>query len=89
MLPLPYMDVIDGTSYYSQPIALRDVGGRMAIERVRTTITASGERWSCDDVIHLDKIDAAVVEVEGREWGSSRPARASSNRPTSTRARRW
>ncbi len=64
VLPLPDMDVIDGTSYYSQPIALRDAGDRMAIERVRTVITATGERSSCEDVIHLDKVDAAQVEAE-------------------------
>lgn len=69
VLPLPDMDVVDGTSYYSQPIALRDVGGRMAIERVRTTITAAGERSSVEDVIHLDKIDAAGVESEARRVG--------------------
>ena len=73
VLPLPDVDVVDGTSYYSQPIALRDAGDRMAIERVRTTITASGERSSCDDVIHLDKVDGAQVEAEGRKLGL-RPA---------------
>ena len=35
----------------------------------RTIVTASGERWSCEDVIHLDKIDAAVVEREARRVG--------------------
>lgn len=73
VLPLPDMDVVDGTSYYSQPIALRDVGGRMAIERVRTTITADGERSSCEDVIHLDKVDGAQVEAEAAKLGM-RPA---------------
>jgi SAM-dependent methyltransferase len=73
VLPLPDMDVIDGTSYYSQPIALRDVGERMAIERVRTVVTATGERSSCEDVIHLDKVDAAQVEAEALRAGL-RPA---------------
>jgi len=73
VLPLPDMGVVDGTSYYSQPIALRDAGDRMAIERVRTTITAAGDRWACEDVIHLDKIDAARVEVDATKVGL-RPA---------------
>ena len=41
----------------------------MAIERVRTIVTATGERSVADDVIHLDKVDAAAVAVEGREAG--------------------
>lgn len=69
ILPLPDHAVIDGTSWFSQPVALRDVGDRMAIERVRTVVTAAGERSSCDDVIHLDKVDAAQVEAEALAAG--------------------
>jgi SAM-dependent methyltransferase len=76
VLPLPDMTTIDGTSYFSQPVALRDVGDRMAIERVRTVVTSTGQRSSCDDVIHLDKVDAAQVEAEARALGlSTRAAR--------------
>ncbi len=64
ILPLPDHAVIDGTSWFSQPVALRDVGDRMAIERVRTIVRPSGERWSTDDVIHLDKVGAGEVEAE-------------------------
>ena len=69
VLPLPDMAVIDGTSYFSQPVALRDVGDRMAIERVRTIVTATGTRTTFDDVIHLDKVDAAQVEAEAMQIG--------------------
>jgi SAM-dependent methyltransferase len=69
ILPLPDHAVIDGTSWFSQPVALRDVGDRMAIERVRTIVKPSGERWSADDVIHLDKVDAAHVEAEALAAG--------------------
>ena len=69
VLPLPDMAVIDGTSYFSQPVALRDVGDRMAIDRVRTIVTASGTRTTFDDVIHLDKVDAAQVEAEALALG--------------------
>jgi SAM-dependent methyltransferase len=75
ILPLPDHAVIDGTSWFSQPVALRDVGDRMAIERVRTIVTAAGERSMCDDVIHLDKVDAADVEAEALAAGLRPQAR--------------
>ena len=56
----------------------------MAIERVRTVVTATGERSTSDDVIHLDKVDAAQVEAEALRPGCGRARRASSRRPTST-----
>jgi SAM-dependent methyltransferase len=68
-LPLPDTAFVGGTGYYSQPVALRDVGDRMAIERVRTVVTASGQRSTSDDVIHLDKVDAAQVEAEALAAG--------------------
>lgn len=68
-LPAPDVVTLDGDTYSSQPVALRDVGDRMAIERVRTIVTASGERSEADDVIHLDKVDAAAVAVEARGAG--------------------
>jgi len=76
VLPLPDMAVIDGTSYFSQPVALRDVGDRMAIDRVRTIVTASGTRTTFDDVIHLDKVGPAQVEAEALALGlTALPAR--------------
>jgi hypothetical protein len=68
-LPLPDTAVVDGVSYSSQPVALRDAGDRMAIERVRTIVSASGARSSSDDVIHLDKLDAEQVAAEARAAG--------------------
>ena len=41
----------------------------MAIERVRTVVTAAGERSTSDDVVHLDKVDAAQVEAEALAAG--------------------
>ena len=69
ILPLPDTAIVDGVSYYSQPVALRDTGDRMAIERIRTVVSASGERGASDDVIHLDKIDAAQVHREALAVG--------------------
>jgi SAM-dependent methyltransferase len=69
LLPLPDTAVVGGVSYSSQPVALRDVGDRMAIERVRTTVSASGVRFSSDDVIHLDKVGAEQIAAEARALG--------------------
>jgi SAM-dependent methyltransferase len=69
LLPLPDMGIVDGVSYYSQPVALRDQGDRMAIERIRTVVTAAGERSASDDVIHLDKVTPAQVEAEALQAG--------------------
>lgn len=69
LLPLPDVGIVDGVSYYSQPVALRDEGTRMAIDRVRTVVTASGQRSASDDVIHLDKVGPAEVEAEASDAG--------------------
>lgn len=69
VLPLPDFGTVDGVSYYSQPVALRDVGDRMAIERIRTTVSPSGLRTASDDVIHLDKVGAADVEAQALAAG--------------------
>jgi SAM-dependent methyltransferase len=69
ILPLPDVGIVDGVSYYSQPVALRDRGDRMAIERIRTVVTPSGQRSASDDVIHLDKVGPADVEREALAAG--------------------
>jgi len=69
VLPLPDVGHVDGATYYSQPVALRDRGDRMAIERIRTVVEASGRRSASDDVIHLDKVDARQVEAEALAAG--------------------
>jgi SAM-dependent methyltransferase len=69
LLPVPDTGHVGGVSYYSQPVALRDDGDRMTIERIRTTVAADGARTASDDVIHLDKVDAAQVEAEALEAG--------------------
>ncbi len=69
ILPAPDFGSIGGVSYYSQPVALRDVGDRMAIERVRSIVRPTGARSASDDVIHLDKVDAAQLEAEAAAAG--------------------
>lgn len=69
LLPPPDSGILDGVRYYSQPVALRDGGDRMAIERIRTIVDPSGRRSASEDVIQLDKVDAAQVEAEASAAG--------------------
>jgi hypothetical protein len=76
ILPLPDVTVLDGVRYTSQPIGLRDEGGRMAIERIREITDAGGRRSAEGDIIYLDRLDTATLEAEGRAAGlTPEPAR--------------
>lgn len=68
-LPLPDRLIVDSTLYSSQPVALRDHGETVAIERVREVLTADGRRSASDDVLHLDRVSVAEVEAEGQAAG--------------------
>jgi SAM-dependent methyltransferase len=69
VLPLPDVTMVDGIRYSSQPVALREEDGRVAIERIREIITLDGRRSSEGDIIHLDRVDSATLEHEGRAAG--------------------
>lgn len=69
LLPLPDQLVVDGTLYSSQPVALRDRGDTVAIERIRQIVTADGRRSASDDVLHLDRVAVEVIEAEGAAAG--------------------
>lgn len=64
LLPMPDTLVVGGVHYLSQPIALRDEGDRVAIERIRQTLDAQGHRTATANLIHLDRVDAALVAGE-------------------------
>ncbi|HEX8158556.1 MAG TPA: class I SAM-dependent methyltransferase, partial [Solirubrobacteraceae bacterium] len=68
-LPLPDVLVVDGMRYTSQPVALRDQGPRVAVERIRETVTADGRRTASDNIIHLDRVDRDVIEAEAAAAG--------------------
>jgi SAM-dependent methyltransferase len=75
-LPLPDVGEHDGWRFASQPIALRPVGERMRIERVRTTWAPDGKRSDEGDVIDLAPLDATTLEREAAGHGFSvEPAR--------------
>jgi SAM-dependent methyltransferase len=69
LLPLPDTLVVAGVHYCSQPIAVRDEGERLAIERIRTTLDATGRRTASPNLIHLDRVDACRLEAEARAAG--------------------
>ena len=53
----------DGIVYASRPVAVRDLGDRAAIERVREIVGARRRRApSAGDVIELDRVDADELE---------------------------
>lgn len=69
LLPLPDRLIVDGTLYSSQPVALRDHGDTVAIERIRETVSADGRRSASDDVLHLDRVTVGEIEAEARSAG--------------------
>ena len=69
LLPAPDRLVVDSALYCSQPVALRDHGDTVAIERIREVLTADGRRSASDDVLHLDRVSVAELEAEGRAAG--------------------
>ena len=69
LLPLPDRLVVESTLYSSQPVALRDHGVTVAIERLREVLTADGRRSASDDVLHLDRVSVAEVEAEAQAAG--------------------
>jgi SAM-dependent methyltransferase len=69
LLPLPDRLIVDGVLYSSQPVALRDHGATVAVERIREILTADGRRSASDDILHLDRVTIAEVEAEGRAAG--------------------
>ncbi|HWI08244.1 MAG TPA: class I SAM-dependent methyltransferase [Solirubrobacteraceae bacterium] len=69
LLPLPDRMIVDGSLYSSQPVALRDHGATVAIERIREIVRADGRRSASGDVLHLDRVELVQVEREGRAAG--------------------
>jgi hypothetical protein len=66
----------DGWLYSSQPVAVRDRGDRVAIERIRQIVAPDGTLDASEDIIELDRLDAATLEAEGAGAGFTvEPAR--------------
>jgi SAM-dependent methyltransferase len=69
LLPVPDRLFVDGALYSSQPVALRDHGATVVIERIREILTADGRRSASGDFLHLDKVTIAELEAEGQAAG--------------------
>jgi SAM-dependent methyltransferase len=67
--PLPDMREQDGFVYFSQPVAVRDEGERVAIHRVREIVDRDGGRTSGRDVVRLDRLAPDELEAEARTEG--------------------
>lgn len=67
--PLPDLRELDGVVYSSRPLAVRDEGGQVAIERRREVVDRSGTRAVDDDVVRLDRLDATTLAAEMRAHG--------------------
>jgi SAM-dependent methyltransferase len=73
--PLPDIREDDGIVYFSQPVAVKDEGERVAIHRVREIVDRDGARTSERDVVRLDRLEPAELEAEAAALGFSVLAR--------------
>jgi hypothetical protein len=67
--PLPDMREHDGWVWSSQPVAIRSAPGGMVIERVRETVSPTGERTAERDEVLLARTTASEFEDAGRACG--------------------
>jgi SAM-dependent methyltransferase len=67
--PLPDLREIAGVVYSSRPVAVRDLGDRASIERVREIVGRDGRRTVTGDVIELDRVEADELEREAAAHG--------------------
>jgi SAM-dependent methyltransferase len=67
--PVPDLREVGGVVYASRPVAVRDLGDRAAIERVREVVARDGTRTVSDDVIELDRVDADELAAEAAAFG--------------------
>jgi hypothetical protein len=65
LLPEPDRAEVDGRVYLSRPLAIVDEGDRAAIHRLREVVGGA----TTEDVIRLDRVDAATVEREAAAVG--------------------
>jgi SAM-dependent methyltransferase len=75
--PAPDLRELDGTLYASRPIAVRDLGDRAAIDRVREVVSADGEREVSENVVVLDRVSLEELQDEAAAHGlrAQAPAR--------------
>jgi 2-polyprenyl-6-methoxyphenol hydroxylase-like FAD-dependent oxidoreductase len=68
--PLPADTLrLTGTTYLSRPIAVREEGGKIVLERRREVLGAGGERETSDDLVRLDRLTTSQLQREARACG--------------------
>ena len=67
--PLPDLRELDGTLFASRPVAVRDLGDRAVIERIREVVHPDGQRDAEQNVVELDHLDSARLSDELRAAG--------------------
>jgi SAM-dependent methyltransferase len=67
--PMPDLREVEGVVYASRPVAVRDLGDRAAIERVREVVARDGTRTVSDDVVELDRLDPDMLIAEAADFG--------------------
>ena len=67
--PLPDLREVAGVVYSSRPVAVRDLGDRAAIERLREVVASDGTRTTSDDVVELDRLDPDALTAEAARFG--------------------
>jgi SAM-dependent methyltransferase len=73
--PAPDLREVGGVVYASRPVAVRDLGDRAEIQRVREVVGRDGTRTVSDNVIELDRLDAEELEDEAEAFGLRTQAR--------------
>jgi SAM-dependent methyltransferase len=74
--PPPDFREVAGVVYASRPVAVRDLGGRAAIDRVREIVAADGTLTTEENVVELDRVDPDELEDEAAAFGlRAEPAR--------------
>jgi SAM-dependent methyltransferase len=73
--PLPDVAEHDGIVYFSQPVAVKDEGERVAIHRVREVVDRDGGRTTGRDVVRLDRLEPEELEAEAVALGFTKPER--------------
>jgi SAM-dependent methyltransferase len=68
-VPAPDIGALDGRRLESRPIAVRGEGDRVALVRLREVVEPDGRRRASQDVVRLDRLDAATLEAEGAAAG--------------------
>jgi SAM-dependent methyltransferase len=67
--PLPDMREIGGVVYASRPVAVRDLGDRIAIDRIRETVDGAGRRVAVGNTVVLHALTAEGFSAEAAALG--------------------